>query len=64
MDAYRKTKTTNMPHKYRNQGLYEKWQLKYISQLTIMCPRSSDPSYIVTYYIKLVTTSWTYSSIC
>ena len=25
------------------------------------CPRSSDPFYIVTYYIKLVTTPWTYS---
>ena len=24
-----------------------------------VCPRSSDPFYIVTYYIKLVTTSWT-----
>ena len=26
-----------------------------------MCPRSSDPFYIVSYYIKWVTTSWTYS---
>ena len=26
-----------------------------------VCPRSSDPFYIVTYYIKWVTTSWTYS---
>ena len=26
-----------------------------------MCPRSSDPFYIVTYYIKWFTTSWTYS---
>ena len=25
-----------------------------------MCPRSSDPFYLVTYYIKWVTTSWTY----
>ena len=24
-----------------------------------VCPRSGDPSYIVTYYIKWVTTSWT-----
>ena len=24
-----------------------------------VCPRSSDPFYIVTYYIKWVTTSWT-----
>ena len=27
------------------------------------CPRSSDPIYIVRYYIKWVTTSWTYSKI-
>ena len=26
-----------------------------------MCSRSSDPFYIVTYYIDWVTTSWTYS---
>ena len=26
-----------------------------------VCPRSSDPSYGVTYYIKWVTNSWTYS---
>ena len=26
-----------------------------------MCPRSSDPFYVVTYYLKWVTTSWTYS---
>ena len=27
-----------------------------------VCPRSSDPFYIVTYYVKWVTTSWTYSN--
>ena len=27
-----------------------------------MCPRSSDPFYIVTYYMKWVTTSWTNST--
>ena len=27
-----------------------------------VCPRSSDPFYTVTYYIKCVTTSWTYST--
>ena len=27
-----------------------------------VCPRSSDPFYIVIYYMKWVTTSWTYSS--
>ena len=27
-----------------------------------MCPRSSDPFYIVSYYIKWVTTSWTHSN--
>ena len=28
-----------------------------------MCPRSSDPFYVVTYSIKWVTTTWTYSTI-
>ena len=27
-----------------------------------VCPGNSDPFYIVTYYIKWVTTSWTYST--
>ena len=29
-----------------------------------VCPRSSDPLYEVTYFIKWVTTSWTYSMLC
>ena len=29
--------------------------------LYTVCPRSSDPFYVVTYYSKLVTTSWAYS---
>ena len=29
---------------------------------TPVCPGSSGPFYIVTYYIKWVTTSWTHSS--
>ena len=29
-------------------------------QQTIVCQRSSDPFYVVTYYIKYVTTPWTY----
>ena len=35
--------------------------LKYMywTELNTKCPRSSDPFSIVTYYIKLVTTSWT-----
>ena len=27
-----------------------------------MCPRRSDPFYVVTYFIKWVTTSWTHST--
>ena len=27
-----------------------------------VCPRSSDPFYILSYYIKWVTISWTYST--
>ena len=35
-------------------------EMSSIHVLTV-CPRSSDPFYIVSYYIKWVTTSWTYS---
>ena len=28
-----------------------------------VCPRSSDPFYVVTYYIKWVTTYWTHSKL-
>ena len=31
------------------------------THLCTICPGSSDPFYIVTYYIKWVTTSWTHS---
>ena len=31
--------------------------------IATVCPGSSDPFYIVTYYIKWITTSWTYSII-
>ena len=34
-----------------------------ILYLYTICSRRSDPFYIVSYYIKWVTTSWTYSSI-
>ena len=27
-----------------------------------VCPRSKDPFYVVTYYIKWITTSWTHST--
>ena len=30
--------------------------------LYTICQRSSDPFYLVSYYIKWVTTSWTHSS--
>ena len=32
-----------------------------VTTITV-CPRRSDPFYIVSYYIKCVTTSWTYST--
>ena len=37
-------------------ALYTKWLVGTV------CPRSSDPFYIVTYHIKWVTSLWTYSS--
>ena len=33
---------------------------KTIYEYNTVCPRSSDPFYIVTYYIKWATSSWTY----
>ena len=36
-----------------------KRKIKYQDLSSTICPRSSDPSNIVTYYIKWVTTSWT-----
>ena len=35
--------------------------IEYKSAHCTVCPGSSDPFYVVTYYIKWVTTSWTYS---
>ena len=32
-----------------------------VGNITV-CPGSSDPFYVVTYYIKWVTTSWTYGT--
>ena len=32
-----------------------------VADFYTVCPRSSDPFYFVTYYIKWVITSWTYS---
>ena len=37
---------------------YNSWQWDTV------CPRSSYPFYMVSYYIKWVTTSWTHSTIC
>ena len=37
---------------------YAKYLNSEIYTYTV-CPGSSDPSYLVTYYIKWVTTSWT-----
>ena len=50
---------------------YEDGTGKVLKKLTVnpgrlvntVCPRSSDPFHIVSYIIKWVTTSWTYSII-
>ena len=34
----------------------------YSKLLYTVCPKSSDPSYVVSYYINGVTTSWTFSN--
>ena len=38
-------------------------QVDEVLPATTVCPGSSDAFYIVRYYIKWVTTSWTYSSL-
>ena len=35
---------------------------KLLPNLYTVCPRSSDPYYMVSYYTKWVTISWTYCS--
>ena len=47
--------------KLSNSGRHTvRWKLQ---QTFTVCPGSSDPFYIVTYYMKWVTTSWTHSII-
>ena len=35
--------------------------ISFLWFLNTVCPRSSDPFYIVSYYLKWVSTFWTYS---
>ena len=44
------------------QGLYRLYLLQYWKTLCTVCPRSLDQFYTITYYLKLVKTSWTYSN--
>ena len=37
-------------------------QARFVRQVSTVCPRSSDPSYAVNWFIKWITTSWTYST--
>ena len=46
---------------YFAHGLDHSVKKKPLKHNGTVSPRSSDPFYIVTYYIKWVTTSWTYS---
>ena len=42
------------------QLLFEKFEYTAKqTHLSTVCPRNRDPFYIVTYYIKWITTSWT-----
>ena len=47
-------------HFYGSGSSFTNWHNVEYDYLTV-CPRSSDPFYIVSYYIKWVTTSWTHS---
>ena len=44
----------------RYQCLY--WYIIEFNAVYTVCPGSSDPFYIVTYYIKWITPSWTHST--
>ena len=56
--------------KYYGPRGCKKWLLEkegkgdfYLNGNDTICPRNSDQFYVVTYYLKWVTTSWTYSMI-
>ena len=44
-------------------GLWAGFQASPPCRESTVCPQSSDPFYVLTNYIKLVTTSWTHSAI-
>ena len=48
-------------HKHTNKQRTLKIYCDNITQTSTICPRSNYPFNIVTYYIKWVTSSWTYS---
>ena len=48
-------------HLFHNTNFVDKHIICLIIFIITICPRSSDPFHIVTYYMKWVTTSWTYS---
>ena len=43
------------------KNIYKKYSKLFREIHITVCPESSDPFYVVTYYIKWVTTSWTKS---
>ena len=51
------------PERYNmiSKGKRLKWNGYFFPKIYTVCPRSSDPFYVVTYCIKWVTTSWKYS---
>ena len=49
---------TNLPRLYFVAGFLYQMVLQYS-----ICPGSSDPIYVITYYVKWVTSSWTHSSL-
>ena len=55
----------NKEYFINNHSLFPVWFESVVTakKLLTVCPRSGDPFYIITYYIKWVTASWTYSKI-
>ena len=65
-DFDRKPTVCHISHDYFNKLSIiavdkNSWIFNILERNTV-CPRNSDPYYIVSYYIKRVTTSWTHSS--
>ena len=57
----RENERKNEKEREPERELEREWEKYIVWKMHTLCPRSSNPFYIATYYIKWVTTSWTHS---